>query len=336
MSSSWTFAVQNSKAEGVFVSYNPQFEHYGNLASNSVDTYATACVYLEPNEIRYIEIKKNLLLSSFIVYAVYGDNAYVTISNSPEVKSTNISNNTKTYGLYSAFYLAGYTKFKKTKARETYKIGLKRDGNYKLLIKNSSQSTLAFRMPSSLQLVPESSLEKYNTPCYGNENLIGVYKNSYETFDIANNSNSYFALRTNTSGSVSTAACNVFKFTLDKATNSYTIKCDNVSCTEPRLQIVSKSGSTWVIRIRNFTNSDLSITYNSKMCFFKDAMNLTNLVDLKTITVKASGYKDVSISENLFANSIVAYATIYSKKCIGYAKELDKNTKLMNYFTSTI
>lgn len=104
------------------------------------------------------------------------------------------------------------------------------------------------------------------------------------------------------------------------------------------LDIVSKSGSTWSIRITNPSSVTLNVNYNSKMCFNGDAENWTGLKDVETVTISAYGSAVVQISENWFATSIVASYTNTKEnfRIISYANHLDANSKTLDVYQSVV
>lgn len=104
------------------------------------------------------------------------------------------------------------------------------------------------------------------------------------------------------------------------------------------LDIVSKSGSTWNIRIINPSSVELEVHYNSKMCFNGDAKKWIGLDNVNTIPISANSSKVVQISENWFATSIVASYTNKDEKYrfISYADNLDKNKKTLDIYQSVV
>lgn len=72
------------------------------------------------------------------------------------------------------------------------------------------------------------------------------------------------------------------------------------------LKITTKVGATWKIKLINSNDEDISVTYNSKMCFDDAARNFYGLRDLVDITVPANSYREVEITENGFACFITA------------------------------
>lgn len=94
-----------------------------------------------------------------------------------------------------------------------------------------------------------------------------------------------------------------------------------------KLSIVKKEWSNWTIRLKNSSNSYANASYNSKMCFIDDASNWTKLNDLQYITISPYGYKDVQISENWFATSVVASVVKNKKRYISYGDALVEASK---------
>lgn len=64
------------------------------------------------------------------------------------------------------------------------------------------------------------------------------------------------------------------------------------------MKAISKSGATYDIKVTNPNPYDVSITYNSKLCFENDAKWFKGLNDLVDTTVPAGGSKIVKISDN--------------------------------------
>lgn len=96
------------------------------------------------------------------------------------------------------------------------------------------------------------------------------------------------------------------------------------------LTLTSKAGNTWNLYIFNFTTSQRSVSYNSKMCFEDDAkywLNLHHVIGPTTIGINS--YLHVSIEENGWARYITAsYEETIGEsnlRYVTYANELDPN-----------
>lgn len=84
---------------------------------------------------------------------------------------------------------------------------------------------------------------------------------------------------------------------------------------------VEKSGSIWKVSVENFTDSSVTVFYNSKMCYFSDAQNWTGLKDIRYDTLPANSTKIYTISENTSSTSI---ALSYIKNDVRYITYADK------------
>lgn len=98
-----------------------------------------------------------------------------------------------------------------------------------------------------------------------------------------------------------------------------------------RLQIDSKIGSTWHIKVTNFKDTPIDVVYNSKMCFRQDAENWTGLKDIKTIRIAANSSKVVSVDENFNATHFAFCFHEENKRVITYAH----HTYLADYSLNT-
>ncbi|HIR39240.1 MAG TPA: trypsin-like serine protease [Candidatus Coproplasma stercoripullorum] len=99
----------------------------------------------------------------------------------------------------------------------------------------------------------------------------------------------------------------------------------------PTLEVVSKTGSTWLIRVENTSSAGINLEYNSKMCFFNDAKNWTGLNDVVSKYFAPYEFKYVSISENVFATSITCSYVRGGERIITYANNLDTDGTLTSY-----
>lgn len=349
----WTLQVKNNTSNNIFVSYTPEMQSYGKLSTSNPDTYATANLYLDPWEGREVKIKKNFNLnlstdifsvlgdsnfgSSLLLYTIVDGKAYATICTGLRVASVDTSGRPRTYHMLSSYFTESYNPYA---TKEIYKLGLTSSGNYKLQVKNPNNSSLTFRtQTSSLNLISDYGISKWNCKAYaGNDVLQTVSSNSTKLFDVYNNSESYFAIRSSCKGSGNSVYMDITKFSIDKTYNNVTISDNSgVNAFYLRLSIVSKSGSTWTIRVRNASSTSRSFYYNKKMCNFNDAKNLSGLKDVPTtsISVGAYSYKDIQISENWFATSIVVYFKYNNVNYISYADGLSNNSKTLNYYTNS-
>lgn len=98
-----------------------------------------------------------------------------------------------------------------------------------------------------------------------------------------------------------------------------------------------KKSTTWIVNIRNTSEIQQKVAYNRKMCFSNDAKTWSNLNDISTFTLSPYSSRDVNVSENFFATSIVAaLITEHGSKAITYADNLKKsnnNYSLKQYNT---
>lgn len=99
----------------------------------------------------------------------------------------------------------------------------------------------------------------------------------------------------------------------------------------PTLEVVSKTGSTWLIRVENTSSAGINLEYNSKMCFFNDAKNWAGLNDVVSKYFAPYEFKYVSISENVFATSITCSYVRGGERIITYANNLDTDGTLTSY-----
>ncbi len=102
----------------------------------------------------------------------------------------------------------------------------------------------------------------------------------------------------------------------------------------PRTTVVSKTDSTWKIKVWNYNSGAMDIVYNTKMCFEGDAKNWNNLKHLKTIRVAGNGSQIVDVQENLLAGSIVFCYNIGNIRKITSSFELDANGTLNQNVTT--
>ncbi|MCH5351004.1 MAG: hypothetical protein J1F39_03440 [Clostridiales bacterium] len=131
-------------------------------------------------------------------------------------------------------------------------------------------------------------------------------------------------------GSGNSGGC--LPITIEMSDNTYRVNIQGMQYL--RISIVSKSGTTWSIKITN--NNYFAIDnakYNERMCFEDDAKRL-NIRHEKNIptTIPRFSSVTVSIKEYLFATCVVCYWEDVSSGItyITYGKELNKNTKSMD------
>ena len=92
----------------------------------------------------------------------------------------------------------------------------------------------------------------------------------------------------------------------------------------PQLSIVSKSGSTWKIKITNTGSTSITFEYNKKMLFEKDAKVWNvNDKDKGSVFIGAGASANVDISENWFATCIVVSVKVGHTRYITYAYNLN-------------
>lgn len=96
------------------------------------------------------------------------------------------------------------------------------------------------------------------------------------------------------------------------------------------LRITKKDGLTWSLKVTNPLNQNLTVEYNSKMCFYEDAEEWKNLKDIKTIKLNKGSSCVIEIGSNWFATSVAVSYKINSIRYISYADNLNKDSKTMN------
>lgn len=119
----------------------------------------------------------------------------------------------------------------------------------------------------------------------------------------------YYADNLSTSGTMS----------LNSSTRSSRIRIENLG----------KSGNKWNIRIKNLTNYNITVYYNSKMCYENDAKNWTSLGNNElNVLVEPYETEDIQISENWFATHIAISYISGNTRYITYASELNANKSI--------
>lgn len=73
-----------------------------------------------------------------------------------------------------------------------------------------------------------------------------------------------------------------------------------------RFEVTAKYGSEWEVKLHNDNSWNISVTYNTKMCFDDAARNFYGLRDLADLTISANSFAIVRIQENMFAQYITA------------------------------
>ncbi len=90
------------------------------------------------------------------------------------------------------------------------------------------------------------------------------------------------------------------------------------------------SGSFWVIKIYNNTNTNSYIYYNSRMCFENDATNWQNLGYVTSTFLNANDSTTIYIYPNDSAKFVVFSLNIGNNRYITYANKLDNNPYKMS------
>ena len=95
------------------------------------------------------------------------------------------------------------------------------------------------------------------------------------------------------------------------------------------ISIVGKTGGDWTIQVYNSGNKDITVEYNSKMCFKGDAQKWTGLKHINLAVVIARASVNVVVSENAAATSVVFSWVDQGKRMITYGYRLNKNDRSM-------
>ncbi len=105
----------------------------------------------------------------------------------------------------------------------------------------------------------------------------------------------------------------------------------NVDMADPLyLQLVSSSDDAHRISVKNYSDKDITVVYNSKMCFESDALDWTGLSDLALVTIGAGKTVTVTIEKNLLATHITFCYIRNGCKIITYADELYTDRDILN------
>ncbi len=111
-------------------------------------------------------------------------------------------------------------------------------------------------------------------------------------------------------------------------------------CSPQFLQIRIKNfeRNNWYIEVYNPNVFDLYIDYDSKMCFYNDAKNWSNLNngDIHTAFINSGNTYTVCISENLFATSIAISYYWIGHRYVTYANKLNRFDYSLNVETNVI
>lgn len=113
--------------------------------------------------------------------------------------------------------------------------------------------------------------------------------------------------------------------------DTYTI---NVEDRFLKIKNCGKTGGKWRILVTNQNNYTITVKYNKKMCFAKDAENWSGLRDIKEVTVSANSAIDLLIDTNFFASTVVfGYIPNGTNQVllVTYANELSVNGGMAVY-----
>lgn len=88
----------------------------------------------------------------------------------------------------------------------------------------------------------------------------------------------------------------------------------------------------YYLEVFNATNEEITLFYNSKMCYFKDAAYWTNLKDVKNVRMKPNSSFNVSISTNRFADAFAFSVIRGSKRLITSGSEVRSGSCYMATF----
>ena len=101
-----------------------------------------------------------------------------------------------------------------------------------------------------------------------------------------------------------------------------------------KVDVVSKSGNTWNLKVTNKTGARRLIVYNSKMCFEGDAKNWSGLTDARYLWLANNDSTNISISENGTARYIVVSYINGSTRYILYANGIYSDGRISSYRSS--
>lgn len=88
----------------------------------------------------------------------------------------------------------------------------------------------------------------------------------------------------------------------------------------------------YYIEVFNATDEPITLHYNSKMCYFKDAAYWTNLKDIKTIQLSSNSSTNVTINTNWFAQAFAFSLTKGGKRLITTGSEVRSGSYYMATF----
>ena len=100
------------------------------------------------------------------------------------------------------------------------------------------------------------------------------------------------------------------------------------------IDVMNKENKIWYIRVSNYTDDYIQFYYNSKMCYFNDAKNWSNLNDVSYASFGGKTSLVVQIKENWFATSIAVSYIKDNTRYITYANNLNSNGFLTTYYNS--
>lgn len=98
-----------------------------------------------------------------------------------------------------------------------------------------------------------------------------------------------------------------------------------------KADIISKSGSTWNIRLTNNTGATRTFYYNKRMCLKGDAETFTGLSDVGYITLSNNSSQTIYITENGASRYITMCYIEGNYKNIFYAYDLSPNGGMISY-----
>lgn len=105
----------------------------------------------------------------------------------------------------------------------------------------------------------------------------------------------------------------------------------NVDIADPLyLELEDTTNGVHTLKVQNYSDEDIIVVYNTKMCSPSDATLWTGLKDLSFIEIPAKGTKEVTISENLLASHITFCHIRNGYKIITYADELYLDRSILN------
>lgn len=103
------------------------------------------------------------------------------------------------------------------------------------------------------------------------------------------------------------------------------------------LKLNSTTNGIHSVTAYNYSNHELEVAYNTKMCMPEHAKTFQEISDIAFISVPANGYKTVQISENGLASHITFCYVKDGYKIITYADELYLDRNILNTtFTKSV